>query len=47
MVNIFLIVMVNTFAATVDFIACGNSRPDVFCNIGVLKNFAKLTGKYL
>ena len=47
MVNVFIIVMVNIFAATVDFIACGNSRSGVFCNIGVLKNFAKLTGKYL
>ena len=24
-----------------------NSRPEVFCNKGVLKNFAKLTGKHL
>ena len=45
MVNIFLIVMVNIFAATIDFIACGNSRPEDFHNIGVIKNFAKLTGK--
>ena len=24
-----------------------SSRPEVFCKIGVLRNFAKLTGKYL
>ena len=47
MVNIFLIVMVNIFTATVDFIACGNSRTKVFCNTGVIKNFANLIGKYL
>ena len=45
MVNVLLIVMVNIFAATIDFIACGNSRPEVFCNIGIIKNFTKLTGK--
>ena len=45
MVNVLLILMVNIFAATIDFIACGNSRPEVFCNIGIIKNFAKLTGK--
>ena len=26
---------------------CRNSRPEVFCKKGVLKNFAKLTGKHL
>ena len=45
MVNVLLILMVNIFAATIDFIACGNSRPEVFCNIGIIKNFAKLTEK--
>ena len=26
---------------------CGSSRPEVFCKKGVLRNFAKFTGKHL
>ena len=40
-----LIVMVNIFAATVDFITYRNSCPEVFCKLGVLKNFAKVHRK--
>ena len=28
------------------FLACGNSRLEVFCKKGVLRNFAKFTGKH-
>ena len=29
------------------FILCRSSRPEVFCEKGVLRNFAKFTGKHL
>ena len=40
-----LIVMVNIFAATVDFITYRNSRPEVYCKLDALKNFAKVHRK--
>ena len=30
-----------------DFRSFGKSRPEVFCKNGVLRNFAKFTGKHL
>ena len=42
-----LIVMVNIFAATVDFITYRNSRPEVYCKLGALKNLCSPTGLQL